>query len=137
MDNKKKLIVFCTFFVLALAVWRLRVFFYYNNGGLPLARAATGLNLHHYHYGILLVLITALMLIFYKPNFYSIGIMGFGLGSIFDSVISGLIKPNTVRTVEIARYNSGFLLTLLLFGIVVILSVIFYLSSKNIKINDY
>ena len=133
MNNKKKLIIFISCFVLAFLFWRLRVFLFYNNGNLPFLRVATGLAIHHYHYGILFILVSALLLIFYKRNYFSVGLMGFGLGSALDSVISGLLKTNTIRGVEIIRYNQGFALTIFLFLIVIILSSIFFLSSKNTK----
>jgi len=133
MDNKKNLGMFILFFVIAMIFWRLRVLFFYSDGRLPLLRAITGLTIHHYHYGVIFVLIAGLLLIFYKKNYFSIGLMGFGLGSVFDSVVSGLVKTNTVRSVELIEYNQNFLLTIFLFLIVIILSVIFYIFSKSIK----
>lgn len=133
MNNKKKLIIFILSFVIALLFWRLRVFLFYNNEDLPFLRVITGLAIHHYHYGIIFVLIAGLLLIFYKRNAFSVGLMGFGLGSVLDSVISGLLKTNTVRGVEITRYNQSFALTIFLFLIVITLSSIFFLFSKNTK----
>ncbi len=133
MNNKKKLIIFISCFVIAFLFWRLRVFLFYNDGSLSFLRAVTGLTIHHYHYGILFILVSALLLIFYKRNYFSVGLMGFGLGSVLDSVISGLLKTNTIRGVEITRYNQSFALTIFLFLIVIILSMVFYLFSKNTR----
>lgn len=133
MNNKKKLIIFILSFVIALLFWRLRVFLFYNDGDLPFLRVITGLTMHHYHYGIIFILVSALLLIFYKRNAFSVGLMGFGLGSVLDSMISSLLKVNTLRSVEITRYNQSFPLTTFLFLIVIILSSIFFLFSKNTK----
>jgi hypothetical protein len=135
MNNKKKLVIFILFFVIALLFWRLRVLFFYSDGNLPFLREVTGLTIHHYHYGIFLILVSALLLIFYKRNLFSIGLMGFGIGSVFDSVISGLIKTNTIRGVEITRYNQSLHLTIFLFFIVIMLSIVFYLISEKYKKN--
>ncbi len=133
MDNKKKLMIFVLFFLIALLFWRLRVFLFYRQGNLSFLRDITGLTIHHYHYGIFFILISALFLIFYKRNLFSIGLIGFGFGSVFDSFISSLLKSNTNRVIEIARYNQNFYLTIFLFLIIIMLSVIFYLFSRNIK----
>lgn len=133
MNNKKTLWIFILFFVIAMLFWRLRVLWFYSGGDVSFLRRITGLTIHHYHYGVIFVLIAGLLLMFYKKNVFSVGLMGFGLGSVLDSVISGLVKTNTVRCIELVRYNGTFDLTILLFIIVIMLSVVFYLFGKNIK----
>ena len=127
MDSRKKLGIFAGFFVLAFVFFRLRVLIFYREGGMPLLRGITGLTIHHLHYGLIFILIASLMLIFWKVNQVSVGLMGFGLGTVYDSFISRLLSFESIRTDEIAKYNHSFGLTLLLFGVVVLFAVVFYL----------
>jgi len=130
MKNKNKLIVFVSFFLIAFIFFRLKVFL--DKGKISIFRWMTGLSVHHYHYGLVIILIASLMLIFWKINSLSVGLMGFGLGSVFDSFISRLFNFGGNRVIEINRYNYSFELTGLLFGIIVLLSSIFYLWNEKI-----
>jgi len=130
MDLKKRLITLISFFIIAFAFWRLDVFFFYNEGDLPFFRAVTGLTFHHYHYGILIILLASLMLVFFKRGFFSIALMGFGLGSVFDSFVSRLFGGSN-RVKEISTYNFSFTYTLILFIAVILLFFIFYVLAKN------
>ena len=123
MDPKKKLLVFCFWFMFALVFWRGLVFF--KNGSISVLRASTGFNFHHYHYGILFMLIGSLILIFYMINSLSIGLVSFGLGTILDGSISRLIGSG-IRSREIFLYNQNLLPTLLLFFVVVLIGGCFY-----------
>jgi len=136
MKQKKRLIIFVIFFVLSFIYWRFRVFFFFKEGNLPYIREVTGLSIHHYHYGLIFILIAALLLIFYKVNSWSVGLMGFGLGSVFDAFISRLMSSSKHRALEISRYNFGFWFTALLFINIILLSWIFYLFARNGKIKE-
>ncbi len=127
MNNKEKLLIFVGFFLIAFVFFRLRVLLFYNEGGVSLLRGVTGLTFHHFHYGMIFILIASLMLIFYKVNRWGIGLMGFGLGAVYDSFVSRLFSFDSVRVNEIAKYNSSFGLTLLLFSVIILLTVVFYL----------
>lgn len=130
MDLRERLIILISFFIIAFVFWRLEVFFLYNDGNLPFFRAVTGLTFHHYHYGMLIILFASLMLIFFKRGFVSIALMGFGLGSIFDSFVSRLFGGSN-RIKEISAYNFSFNYTLALFIAVILLFFIFYIIAKN------
>ena len=132
MKSRKKLVIFVCFFVLSFIFWRVKVFFNYSNGEVPFLREVTGLTIHHYHYGLLIILIAALLLIFYKVNEWSIAIMAFGLGSVFDSFVSRLFGGNN-RVAEIAVYNDSFLLSILVFVNIILLSIVIYYSEKIIS----
>jgi len=131
MNSKKRLIIFCLGFALAFIYWRLKVLFYYQEGGVSFLRRITGLSIHHYHFGILILTLFLLLYLFYKQNNVFIGLIGFGLGSILDSFVSRLFNSGT-RIQEIINYQMNFYNTLLIFGIVIVLSVIFYLM-KDLK----
>ncbi|MFH1607640.1 MAG: hypothetical protein ABIA78_00750 [archaeon] len=128
MNNKKKLIIFCASMIFAFVFWRLVVFF--RQGEISILRGATGLNLHHYHYGILFILIAVLVFIFYKAEKYSVALAGFGMGSFFDGFVSR-VSGNTVRATEITRYNEGFLLTSFLFVILMLFAICGYLVFRR------
>ena len=130
MKSGKRLLIFITSFIIAFVFWRLRVFFSYNNGELPFLREITGLTIHHYHYGLIIILVAALLLIFYKVNSWSVGLMGFGLGSVFDSFVSRLFG-GTNRIREIVGYNDSFIFTLVLFANIILLSIIFYYLGRG------
>jgi hypothetical protein len=137
MKRKKELIIFCFGFILALIYWRIRVLFLYQDGKLPILREITGLTIHHYHYGLVILTISLLAYLFYKRNNILFFFIGFGLGSVLDSFMSRLFKSSN-RMGEIMNYNYNFLNTIFLFGIVILIGVIFYLlddkpSSEYLK----
>jgi hypothetical protein len=136
MSNKKNLIIFLITFLIAFFYWRLRVFLKYNDGDLPFLRELTGLTIHHYHYGLIMMILAGLLLIFYKKELWVVGLMGFGMGSVLDSFVSGLVKANTDRVAEITRYSSTLFLTILIFISVIILTIILYLLNKNLKTKE-
>lgn len=131
MDNKKRLIIFISSFVIALLFWRLRVFLFYNEGNLSFLRAVSGLQIHHYHFGIIILTVALLLYLFYERNNITLALLGFGLGSILDSFIPRLFKSGT-RIQEIANYNTNFYNSLVLFSIIIVFCIILY-QVKNIK----
>jgi len=126
MNEKRKLVIFCLTFVLAFIYWRLRVFFVYNNGAINPIRAATGLEIHHYHFGIMILTISLLFYLFYKQSNITIAFLGFGLGSVLDGFLSGLLESST-RIQEIMNYNFAFYISLLVFEIIIFFSIVLYL----------
>jgi hypothetical protein len=131
MDLKKRLWIFVGFFVIAFIFWRGRVFFFIGDDEIPFLRKITGLTIHHLHYGLIFILIAALLLIFYQVNGFSVGLMGFGLGTAFDSFISRLFSFSSVRVREISSYNSSFVFTAILFLEIILLTFIFYFWKER------
>ena len=129
---KRKLQYFILSLLLALAYWRIHVFLFYNNGEISFIREVTNLTIHHYHYGIILLSLGLLLLLFYKQNKFSIILTGFGLGSILDSFVSRLF-PASSRIQEISNYNEALPATILLFTILILLSVLCFISKKRYK----
>ena len=127
MNNSKKLFTFSLSIILTTIFWRAVVFF--RQGEVAIIREATGLAFHHYTYGIIIIFIASLLLIFKKPNTFSIALAGFGIGSLIDGFVSRLFAQ-TSRTVEITNYNSAFIPPTLLIGILILISAIFYLWQK-------
>ncbi len=135
-EPKKRLIVFFLGLILSFIYWRLRVLFFYSGGSVSIIRAVTGLTIHHYHFGIIILTFFLLLYLFYEQNNLFVGLIGFGLGSILDSFISRLFKSNT-RIEEIINYNANFYNTFFVFGIVIVLGLIFYLMSKTLKVLEH
>ena len=131
MNKEERLKIFILLLLIAFLYWRISVFVFYNYGDMGFLRETTGLNIHHYHYGIIFILIAALIMIFHKINGFSVGVMGFGIGSVADSFISRLLSNGGTRVGEIANYNEVLLPTLFLFGVIILISIMFYLTGKD------
>jgi len=91
----------------------------------PFLRTKTGLQIHHLHYGILLVFIATLILLFLGKNIYVVVLLGLGLGLILDLFISSLIMK-TNRRIELKVYKKTFTKTLILFGIIIIVIILLF-----------
>jgi hypothetical protein len=102
----------------------------YDDGSISFLRRTTGLQIHHYHYGIIILAIALLVYLFLSKNRIVVALLGFGLGSILDSFVSGLLVSHN-RMQEIINYNMNLWNTIIIFGIVVVLCVIFYLVNKR------
>jgi hypothetical protein len=130
MDKKKRLIIFCGAMIFALVFWRLGVFL--KSGDVGSLREISGLNVHHYTYGAIMIFVACLVFIFYRVEKYSLFLAGFGFGSFFDGLASRLITQS-IRSLEITRYDSCFGLSVFLFFVLVLFCIDFYLFSKRYK----
>tara|TARA_Y100000310_G_C20259191_1_gene612831 strand:+ start:117 stop:506 length:390 start_codon:yes stop_codon:yes gene_type:complete len=124
MQQKKNIYIFSLSLFLPLIFYRLVVFF--RAGKVSLLREVTGLNVHHYHYGVLLVSIGILLLLFYEVSLFSIFLTGFGLGAMLDGFISSLFK-STTRTGEIINYQGALIPTIIL--LIGVIGLIFCLEK--------
>ena len=129
-ELKKRVLVFSISLIIALIFWRLYVFFIYGKDNISLLRATTELTIHHFHYGIVFVIIASLIFLFYKINNYSTSLMGFGLGTILDEFIPSLFL-NTIRKEELTIYYQSLNWTIILFLSIIIITIIFYFVKKN------
>ena len=91
----------------------------------PYLRTKTGLQIHHIHYGIVAIFISALILLFSSRNFFVIALMGLGLGWMLDEFIPSLLLPGN-RPVELDVYNKSFRKTIILFATIILLVLILY-----------
>src|SRR3989344_5552700 len=92
-NQERNFFVFCIALLGSLIFWRLYVYFFYLEcEKISYFRHITGLTIHHYHYGLLIILLATLYLIFLKRDYISVALMGIGLGTVFDSFISRLFK---------------------------------------------
>lgn len=83
-------------------------------------RSSTGLNTHHHHLGLLILMLTTLVGFDWRTNYAQAFFMGLGWGLVLDEVTSSLLLPGN-RTVELQVYEKSTFSTALLLGIVFIL----------------
>ena len=108
----KEVYLFSLFLFIPLIFYRLVVFF--RDGKVSVLREVTGLNVHHYHYGVLWVTIGVLLLLFYEISTLTVCLTALGLGTILDSFISSLFN-STTRAGEIVNYQGALVPTVVLF----------------------
>ena len=112
MDVQKKRWLFLISFILPLVLYRFVV--YFRNGKVSFLRGLTGFQVHHYHYGVLLVTIAIILILFHRISIPAIVISGFGVGAMLDGFISSLF-PSITRVEEIINYQANLLPTVVLF----------------------
>ena len=130
MNKRTQLQIFILTLIFSLIFWRLWTRLFYNQETTSILRTLTGLNIHHYHYGIILVLIATLFFIFYKKTNLTIALAGFGFGTYFDGFISRLIIKSQRQT-EIINYNQNFIPTIIFFTFLIFITLIFYWITEN------
>jgi hypothetical protein len=131
-NHKKTLTLFSISLILSFTFWRSWTNLFYSETKVSILRNATGLNIHHYHYGILLVLIATLLLIFHKRSNTAIILSGLGFGTYFDGFLSRLFTQ-TARTVEIFNYNKNLFPTTILFLGILIITLVTYIITERYK----
>ncbi len=123
-DKKNAFIIFL---IISLIFYRSIV--YFRGGEVSVLRGLTGLQIHHYHYGVLLMLAAVILFLFGNFSYFTVAVAGFGLGAMLDGFISSLFY-STTRAEEIINYNSSFLPTVIFFcGIILII----LLGRKDVR----
>ncbi len=126
-DNKKQLLIFIISLIVPVIFSRTIVFLFFTQKSF--IKELTNLNIHHVHYGIILVTIAIITLIFYKNNNATTSISGLGLGLILDEFIPSLLLTTSTEEAIIA-YNQGLIPTLILFLLLIGLTILLY-KKKN------
>ncbi|OGI82217.1 hypothetical protein A3I95_00570 [Candidatus Nomurabacteria bacterium RIFCSPLOWO2_02_FULL_44_12] len=78
------------------------------------------MQIHHLHYGLVLIFVGTIILLFFGRNFWVIIFLGYGLGLAFDEFIGSLRLPE-YRPLGLEIYKKAFKPTLALFLIVSLL----------------
>lgn len=109
-----------------LIIWRTLCYLF--NGKMPQSpiRNKTKFNVHHFHYGIVILILGIIMLLILEKNWYVFLILGFGLGNILDEFTSSL-KLNSDRTIELNIYNKELKNTIFVFIVLIIITILSYL----------
>jgi len=124
--SMKDLFLFLLFFVLPFLYWRSLFFLNRKTFDKPFTRIKTGLQVHHFHYGVVFVAISALILVISGKNIFSLGFLGTGFGLILDEFIASLQMPGN-RPLELEIYRRTLLPTAVLFVAFVLIAVALFL----------
>jgi len=94
-----------------------------------LIRRATGLNIHHAHWGLLFILSTGVWNSLFARNEWTTLIFFLGLGLLLDEIIPHLRMPGTDRALELTIYEKAARPSIILVAIVIIAIVaLFYVA---------
>ncbi|MEK6926151.1 MAG: hypothetical protein AABW50_02645, partial [Nanoarchaeota archaeon] len=113
-----EILLFVIAFILPFVYYRTLYFVYRNYFKIAKLRAKSGLQIHHLHYGALLITASSFILLLQGKNFYSISFLGIGLGMIMDEFALALLMPGD-RKVEMESYRRGFIPTLIIFAVLI------------------
>jgi len=80
----------------------------------PYIKSLTGLQIHHYHYGLLLVVIAVFLLLLDGKEQYSIVLLGVGVGLLLDEATTAMLIPSQ-SDLEFRIYKQSFASTAVLF----------------------
>ena len=126
-------VLFLSGLILPSVFWRMKfrfnpVSFYTLNK----LRSQSGLNLHHGHYGLIMLVISLVMLVFGYHNGFTIGLAGFGLGHVADEIMPLLHMPSPGRNKELEIYAQELHNTINLIGaLVTVVLIIFVFLYKH------
>ena len=127
---KKRVLLFCVSFAIPIIFFRIAIYFLCSRNGCEFVQSVTGLTVHHFHFGFILLLIGLLLLIFYPKEDRVLIPLGLGVGTIADQFIPSLFLE-TERAHELALYSQSYVATFILMGIVVALAFgIYYFRKK-------
>jgi len=87
-------------------------------------REKSGLNIHHGHWGYLMMLISFALLFSHVYNWFSIGLGSFGCGLTLDEIIPMLKMESVGRLKELEVYGKVRNATFILIGMVVALALL-------------
>jgi len=119
----KEIFIFIICFLVPLIWFRTLYYTYRKYFNISQIRKETHLQIHHLHYGLIMLTICAFLLLFIGKNNYVVGLFGLGLGFCLDEFVPALLMPGN-RPVELTAYEKGFIPTLWIFVIIVIVAFI-------------
>ena len=124
---KLELLIFVIAFVAPVLFWRVLFWLAREKFDKPFTRTKTGLQVHHGHFGLLIILIASILVVLGLRNFYVFGFLGLGLGLVFDEFIPSLLMPGN-RELELETYKKSLRGTLALV-LITVLVVLFFIAN--------
>lgn len=118
-----EIFIFVILFLIPLIWFRTLYYTYRKYFNISELRKETHLQIHHLHYGLILITICTLLLLIIGKNNYVVGIFGFGLGLCLDEFVPALLMPGN-RPVELQAYEKGFVPTLIIFIIIATIAIL-------------
>ena len=88
-----------------------------------------GVRFHHLHFGIITVVVAAVILIFSGANIFSVGFLGIGLGLILDEFIPSLLIPHQ-EPLSTKLYLSSLRGTTILFAAITVVLLALFLIFR-------
>jgi hypothetical protein len=122
----KDVVLFLGFLILPFLYWRGLFLVMRRTFDRPFLRARTGLQVHHLHFGVVAVAISALILVTWGKGFLCLAFLGLGLGLILDEFLPSLQMPGN-RPLELELYRRTLWPTLALFAAVGLTALGLYL----------
>ena len=123
-----KYLLFFSSFIVPLIFYRLVVFL--RDGRVSFLRELTGFKVHHYHYGIILLTVAVILLIFHEISNLTIVVAGLGLGAVLDGFLSSFFSSGN-RAGEIMNYSGNLIPTIVLFTGVLLLAYFVHKTKKS------
>ncbi|MFH1162342.1 MAG: hypothetical protein V1696_03690 [Candidatus Jorgensenbacteria bacterium] len=127
MENK--LIAFTIALLLPFLYWRglfLLAPHVFNKMAL---RTRTGLQIHHLHYGIVLIFLASLLFLMESESVFVLVLLGLGLGLVLDEFIASLLMPGD-RPLELEVYRKSLFPTAAIFSFIVLLAAFWCLLTN-------
>ena len=126
--DKNKFVVFLICLITPMLYQRVKFLFFHKSFHKIALRKRSGLQIHHGHYGILIVFAATLIFLFAgKNNVVLVGTFGFGWGLVLDEIIPSLLMPGKDRHLELRIYGLSEVRTYWLFFLVIMLVAILYM----------
>ena len=120
-----EILIFLIAFIAPVLYWRFLFWMARKRFNKPYLRTKTGLQIHHIHYGIILVLAGTLLIFFLGKSLWVVGVMGLGLGLILDEFVPSLLMPGN-RELELEIYKKSLRGTAALISIIVLVILILF-----------
>jgi|SRR3989344_1534378 len=120
-----EIFIFIIFFLIPFVYYRSLYYIYPAYFKESKLRISLGLQIHHIHYGAVILLITAFTLIFYGKNNYVLALFGLGLGLVLDEFVPALLMSGN-RKMEMNAYAKGFIPTLIIFLLIILAMILLY-----------
>ena len=89
----------------------------------PLVKRMTGLQIHHYHYGLALAMIGVVLILLNGKQLWAIVLLGIGMGFLLDETTTVMLVPSE-SNIEFQIYKNSFKSTAILVGCVSLLILI-------------
>jgi hypothetical protein len=93
-------------------------------------RKKSGLNIHHGHWGFLMVTVFTFLFLLGWRDIVSIGFIGLGFGLVFDEIIPMLLMPSNDRDLELKVYEGSQGATFILIGGIAAFALISFLLFR-------
>ncbi len=94
-------------------------------------REKSGLQIHHGHFGIIILFVTTIFIMFLEKNLLLVSLLGFGWGLLLDEIAPSLMMPSKNRELELAVYEKSGRATFLIFiSVIILVTILYFFQGK-------